>query len=259
MHHTPLDVQESLLTHLSDSQQQRLTEARQRRDDLQAKRAAAQNDLKEANNLVEMAHRDYTALRARLGSAGEQIDYSREFRTNDALDDAQQHRDQIEDAVRLASAQLNYNEGLRTLAQSRIELLDKQIALADARYELAKAKAVHSLDRPAAEKVDVDTHRYAVEELADSVEAARIDALVARRRVELTEKFVAENADHVPEALRLRGIEPVQKVFDSDAFEEHRVELDGDEVAPMPASAKARNADTERNDGPNGGSGNPDR
>ena len=211
-------VRDSLLAYVPESEQANIAEARTHLAQLREELAAARNDEAEAERLVDIADRNVDSLESRLGTAREQIDYARAHGTNEDLEHARQQADELASAVRLARTQKRYQEDLEDLGEERVDLLQSRIDLAAAKLELAKARAVRDLDRPAVEDVDVDDHRHAVDDLAQDVETARIDALVARHRVELQQEFVQRNQEGVPDALRLQTVQPIEAIFEAKAY-----------------------------------------
>lgn len=222
-------VQDSLLAHVSEGEQTKITEARTRLSELRDQLAAARADEREADRLVDLSRRNVDALQVRAAAARTQIGIAHEHRTNTDLDKARQEADEVEAAVRFAVNQARYQENLASLADERIDLLQARIQLAEARVELAKARAVSGLDRPAAAEVDVDAHRRSVADLSREVEQARIDALVARERLDLQKKYVEEGRDSVPEGLRLQSVQAIDSVFEAKAFERHEGDDDWDD------------------------------
>jgi len=229
-------VRDGLLAHVPESEQAQITDARMRVLQLRDQLAAAKADEKEAEDLVEISQRNVDTLRTRASTAHEQIDHARAHRTNDDLEAARRNAEEVDSAVRFARKQTRYQENLEQLAEERIDLLQARIELAEAKVELAKAHAVSALDRPVAEEVDVDAHRRFIGDLSREVEQARIDALVARERVDLQKKYVDEGRDAVPAALLLQRVQPIDSVFEAKAFERQ----DGE------GEAKASDAERDR-------------
>ena len=222
-------VNDSLLVHVPESEQTKITDARTRLLELRDQLAAAEADEREADRLVDLSRRNVDSLQVRASSARTQIGIARAHRTNEELEEARREADEVDAAVRFAINQTRYQENLAALADERIDLLQARIALAEAKVELAKARAVSELDRPAVEDVDVDAHRRSVADLSREVEQARIEALVARERVELQQKYVEEGREDVPEALRLQSVQAIDSVFEAKAFERHDADFDVDD------------------------------
>lgn len=240
-------VEDSWLAYVSDEdRQQQMDEARQRQDRLNQQLAAARSDLAESDSLLGLAESHLDALRVQLDRARDRIDHVRRFGTNTEFDAAQQRRDEIEAAVRLAESKASYYQAMQDLARERVTLLDLRADLADARLELAKARAVSELDRPVAEEIDVDDHRHTVRSLADRVEQARIDALVARELVKLRKEFVERKTSDVPQPLRTQEVEPIDAVFDAKAYEDETVKLEDYELAPARRPSGSGTQDAQR-------------
>lgn len=228
----PPIVRDRLLAYVPEAQQENVHEARRRQNELQEQLSAAKNDLAEVDSLLNISREDIDVMRQRMQKARDQVDHTRQFGTDQEFQQAQTNLDQVEEALRYAQSQRKYNEDMREYANRRIDLLQERIELAEARLELAKARAVSTLDRPVVDDIDVDEHRYAVEREADDVENARIEALAARERLRLRHDFVQQSSGRVSEALRLRPVEPMDRVFEADAFEDRQVELSEDEMRP---------------------------
>ena len=222
-------VDDSLLAHVPQSQQAEIRDARTRVMELRDQLAAAEADAQEADRLVEISRRNLDTLQARASTTRASIDHAREHRTNNELEEARREANEVDAAVRYATEQNRYQENVAALADERTDLLKARIELADAKVELAKARAVSRLDRPAVAEVEVFDHRRAVADLSRAVEQARIDALVARTRVDLQKRYVDEGREQVPEALRLATVQPIENVFEARAFERQDYDLVADD------------------------------
>lgn len=227
-------VRDSLLAHVPDSEQTQITAARTQLLQLRDQLAASEADEKEADRLVEISQGIVASLQTRAATARDRIELARSHRTNADVEEARRQASELDAAVRLAQKQTRYQENLADLAEERIELLEARIQLAEAKVEFAKARAVSALDRPIADEIDVDAHRRVIGDLSREVEQERIDALVARERVDLQKKYIDEGRDDVPESLRLQRVQTIDSVFEAKAFE--RQDSDGDRDTRLPGA-----------------------
>jgi hypothetical protein len=246
-------VRDSLVAHVPERDQARITAARTRVVELRDQLAAAAADEREAERLIDLSQRNRDTLETRAATARSTVEYARTHRTNADLEQARRETEDVERAVRFAADQVRYQEHVEALAEERIELLERRIALAEAQVELTKARAVSALDRPVADEIDVAAHERAVAELTREVEQARIEAQVARQRVELQKQLVDERQDGVAEALRLQTVQPVESLFEARAFERHELErMEGDAGGtnrPVEASGTRRDQELDRERG----------
>jgi hypothetical protein len=206
-------VGDGLLAYVPQEQQEEIEDARRRRGEIVDQIAVARRDLSEVESFQRLADENLGTLASRAKEARLRVKHARQYDSTDEMDTAQIRRDELEAAKRLQEAKAAYYDDLEELAKQRIELLKRQANLWDARLELEKAEAVSELDRPAAKEVDVGEHRCEVNRLADQVEQARIETLVARERAKLRRTFVEQRAEAVPESLQLEPIEPADSVF----------------------------------------------
>lgn len=210
------DVPDSLLAYVPQSGQTHIEEARQRRGEVMEQKAIAMRDENEVESYLQLAQEDLEVLQLRYEEASKQVAHVKQFGSNEELEAAERRRDEVDNAVRLARAKVDYYEDLTKLGEVRVAWIEKRAELADARYQLAKAKAVSELDRPVAENVDLGDLRSEVAQLEDEVQRAAMEVEVARQRAELQSEFVAERQDGVPEGFRMNEIAKADDVFSAE-------------------------------------------
>lgn len=213
------EVDEGLLAHVSADGREQLEDERRSLADRREALAVEQRAARECESFVELAEEHLDVLEARVDEARSQIGHAREYGTTGEHGEAEQKRWDAEAAVQLAEAKLDYQEDLSELAIRRVALAEERVALAEARYELAKAEAIAALDRPSSKDIDVGDYREQVLERSYAVERARIEALVARERVALTNELVSRRTEGVPETLRLGSLEPADELFTEDLYD----------------------------------------
>jgi hypothetical protein len=208
----------SLLAYVPESEQEEIQRLQRERAELDERLAAVRADVDRVQSLYELAEQNADALHARVVEARQRVQHARQFGDNDELRGAQERRDQLEDAEKLQRSKVAYYEDLVELAQRRLDLAQKRAALADVEVQVATAEVVQNLDRPAAKTVDADAQRDRRQQLAQEVDDARIEALVAHRRAELRSELITGEASDVPDNLRFEPIAELDGVFPTDVF-----------------------------------------
>ncbi len=173
----------------------------------------AESDLTQVESRVELAKHDLRVVEQRVEEAQDRTDHARRFGSQEDLEEERRQVEEAKNAKRFAEAKISYNEDMKELARSLVDLHENRLELAAATVELEEALAISQLDRPAAREVDVQSYHGRVAELQDRVAMNDVEARAARMRVELRREFLFDRAQAVPTTYRLSEPEPVESVL----------------------------------------------
>lgn len=174
---------DALLLEVSPAEQQMIATSREECDRANDAYAAAKAHTTTIRNAQISADLDLEEAAAKVARARAALDRKSSVDTTEAIEVARQElaRAEAEQTALSAAATL----GARRLDHARAlaEIAKEHITVAEAQVELAKARAVSTLDRPLAQKP-------VLKRFEESVRRAEADENVARTRAEATQKEI---------------------------------------------------------------------
>ena len=158
--------------------------------DLRREREKQADELARAERRIESAEARFEAVESELEAAQQNVEAA-EIRVTNATkrgtsDDLEQAQEELEEAKQRAQTVRNELEWRRqgiAEAEAIAELQRERLELAKARLEFAKAEAIKDLDRPEADRIDVEAYRRNVREQQTKVELAEVKANAAQEEV----------------------------------------------------------------------------
>ena len=209
----PRPVEAGLLAYVPESGKQEIQQARAQRAQVREDLAISKRDLEQVESRVSLAENDLDVLESRREEAEDQVEHARKYGTQEELQKAEERLQTTQAAVRLASTKVRYYEDLEQLAGQVVELQEARLELASARIEAAEAEAIATLDRPAAQDVDLNAYRERVRRLEDQVAMHQVEARATRMKVDLRREFLDDRAQAVPASFRMNEPEAVDELL----------------------------------------------
>jgi hypothetical protein len=188
---------DSLLLEVSPAEQRKIATARDAAARAADAYAAAKAAAEEARQAQISSDLDLEDAKTHVERADAAVTRIRNIGTTDDVDTAKRSWDEAkaEHARHAAAAKLA--ERRTTHARALAEVAREHVAVAEARVELAKAKAVHTLDRP-------DAQKPSLVRFEESVRRAEADEALARTRADATQREI----DVLADAERRSGEQP---------------------------------------------------
>jgi len=174
---------DALLLEVSPSEQQRIASARENCDRANDAYAAAKARATSARDSQISADLDLEAATARVVRAETALEHRRTTGTTGAIDiakrDLAQAKAEHTDLTAAATLRARQTDHARALA----EIAKEHVTVNEALVELAKARAVNTLDRP-------DGQKPGLQRFEESVRRAEADENLARTRADATQKEI---------------------------------------------------------------------
>lgn len=174
---------DALLTEVSPAEQRLIAKAREANDRANDAYAAAKAHTSTTRDGQISADLDLEEAVAKVARANANLDRKKSAGTTEAIDGAKQELAdaKAEHTVQAAAATLGARQ--TDHARALAEIAKEHVTVTEAQVELAKAKAVNTLDRPASQKP-------VIKRFEESVRRAEADENVARTRSEATQKEI---------------------------------------------------------------------
>lgn len=186
------EVDDGLWAYVGENDKQEVAAARDARDRAEDELAVSERRIEEARDQLTLAKREFDVADARFDEAraalkvgekaGEEEDLSAEHA---GVERASAWRDAARAAIDWRALDVDAARAQRVLAARNLEL-------ANARIELAKARAVDRLDHPDAEGVGLAQFELQVRERSTQRQIAEIMAEAADREVAIARNLVPE-------------------------------------------------------------------
>ena len=174
---------DALLTEVSPAEQRLIAKAREANDRANDAYAAAKAHTTTTRDGQISADLDLEEAVAKVARANANVERQKSAGTTEAVDGAKQElaTAKAEHTVQAAAATLGARQ--TDHARALAEIAKEHVTVTEAQVELAKAKAVNTLDRPASQKP-------LIKRFEESVRRAEADENVARTRSEATKKEI---------------------------------------------------------------------
>ena len=174
---------DALLTEVSPAEQRLIAKAREANDRANDAYAAAKAHTTATRDGQISADLDLEEAVAKVARANADVERQKSAGTTEAVDGAKQElaTAKAEHTVQAAAATLGARQ--TDHARALAEIAKEHVTVTEAQVELAKAKAVNTLDRPASQKP-------LIKRFEESVRRAEADENVARTRSEATKKEI---------------------------------------------------------------------
>lgn len=174
---------DALLTEVSPAEQRLIAKAREANDRANDAYAAAKANTTTTRDGQISADLDLEEAVAKVARANANVERQKAAGTTEAVDGAKQElaTAKSEHTAQAAAATLGARQ--TDHARALAEIAKEHVTVTEAQVELAKAKAVNTLDRPVSQKPQI-------KRFEESVRRAEADENVARTRSEATQKEI---------------------------------------------------------------------
>ncbi|MDZ4771772.1 MAG: hypothetical protein SGI72_01420 [Planctomycetota bacterium] len=212
---TRLSVDDDALVNVPVSDRDDITRARTECTEVKDRMNVAERDVQNAKDRVSLAKQSAAIAHDELDAADDRVKLANSM-NQDARGPAMKTADENREAVRAhgrwADAQVAYHEHVVDSMKARVELESLREELANAKVELAKAKAVNSLDRSDMDEYDVGAFESVVATKQMNVEMAEVDAEAWQKKIKLCRDALDSQAKTVPASYRdsWRKVEDVE-------------------------------------------------
>lgn len=190
-------VPNSLLAYLPDGKRSEIEEARAAEAKARDESAAAERRVHVREDQLKIAMQDVEIARAEMKKA-ELILRLAQGGTQEDLDRAHQNVRDTQALVDTTRARITWRERNIDSAQADEELTRAKLALTSARVELAKARAVHELDRPETRRIDVGSYEREVRLREEAVAVAEARSEAKQKEVKIARDSFDDRAKSVP-------------------------------------------------------------
>ena len=195
------EVDKNTVAHLSETEQKEIREAQTQeakaRDQLAAAKVAtdgAKNDLKVAKQELEVADAEVKKTELNMTAA--------ETGTTESVDKARAAHSEALTLPAAARGRIALRERQIDRSHAREDLASRRVELTMVSVELERAKAVNTLDRPNAKKVDVASYERDVRRAEEAVSLARVKLEAAGKETEIARTAYKVRVEAIPASYR---------------------------------------------------------
>jgi chromosome segregation ATPase len=202
---TRMSVDDKALVQVPVSQRDAITKARTESEETRDRIAVAKRDVQNAKDHVTVAEKEVAIAKDEVDAADKRVEVARETNQDTratAVKDAEQNREAVRAHRRWADAQVCYQERRVDEMDARLAVENLRAELADAKVELAKAKAVNALDRSDLDEYDVGAFEARVADRKMKVAMAEVDADAWDKKIKLCRDALEDQAKAVPASYR---------------------------------------------------------
>lgn len=200
-----LSVDDDALVNVPVSDRDDITRARTECTEIEDRISVAERDVQNAKDRVSLAEQSAAIAHDEVDAADDRVKLAHSMNQDargPAMKTADENREAVRAHARWADAQVAYHEHVVESMKARVEIESMRKELADAKVELAKAKAVNALDRSDMDEYDVGAFESVVATKKMNVEMAEIDAEAWEKKIKLCRDGLDEQAKSVPASYR---------------------------------------------------------
>jgi hypothetical protein len=190
-------VEDSMLANVPDGDRGDIEDARKATLSANDEWAAAKARVERAQQKLHLAQQDLDVAKSRSDRADAAIELAQNGTTED-LEKARQEKKDATALVNAAKTRIDLRQQQIQHAQAYLDYKQKQLALAQANAELAKARAVSKLDRPRAQSIDVAKFEKQVRDTQEAVDVAKVRTDAARKEVQVAQEHYDREVKAVP-------------------------------------------------------------
>lgn len=200
-----LSVDDDALVNVPVGQREDVSKARTERTEGQDRVGIAERDLQNAQERVSLAKQTASMAEDECDAASDRVKMAHDANQDTraaAIQSAEENRESVRAHSRWADTQVVYQQRRVEAQEDQVGLEKMRLELANAKVELAKARAVNGLDRPDVEAYDIGAFEAVVANRKLNVELAEIDAEAWQKKIKHCRTSLDAQAKLVPSSYR---------------------------------------------------------
>jgi len=195
-------VNDDMLVSVPEADRESITRARTERGEMKDRVVMAERDAEQGRRQLDVTKEELEAAEAAVQTAEKSLEVARDGGEGVRKSEMESASLRLEDArAQLYCARSKFAHGRTQLSrlESETDLADLRMQWSEARVELAKARAVHELDRPEAREISMMAFEARVADRQVQVAMAEIDAQAWEKKVQVRQDALEEQQARLSE------------------------------------------------------------
>lgn len=188
-------VNDDMLVSVPEADRENITRARTERSEMKDRVAMAERDAEQGRRQLDVTEEELEAAEDAVTTAEKGLEVARDGNENARASEMESANRKLETArtrLYLARSRVAHGKTQLSRLESETDLANLRLQWSEACVELAKAKAVHELDRPEAREISVRAFEARVADRKIQVALAEIDTQAWEQKVQVRQDALEE-------------------------------------------------------------------